>query len=106
MGDPVPRFRVLFFYLENRSVLYAVRHYCTIGRDKFLPENPMSQVVRSYLTIRPVGFSNRKNGISLSSGKYATEQSLVQQQYEVHTDVRVTIAMRWTRNTNTMRKRS
>ena len=42
----------------------------------------------------------------ISSNKDVTEKSLVQQQYEVHTDVRVTIAMRWTTNTTTMRERS
>ena len=56
----------------------------------------MAQVVRlsdfgpkSDDSARPILKS--KNGIGLSSSKNETEQSLVQQQYGVHRDVRVTI---------------
>ena len=48
-------------------------------------ENPMAQGVRSDASARRILKS--KNGIGLSSRKNVTEQSLVQQQYEVHTDV-------------------
>ena len=70
----------------------------------------MAQVVRYYLTIISDDLACRilksNNGISPSSDKHITKQSLVQQQYELYEDVRVTIAMRWNRNTNTMREHS
>ena len=56
----------------------------------------MAQVVRlsdfgpkSDDSARPILKS--KNGIGLSSSKNETEQSLVQQQYDLHTEVRVAI---------------
>ena len=54
----------------------------------------MVQVVRFGAKICRLGPSDSQsqNGIGLSSNKKdVTEQSLVQQQYEVHTHVRVTI---------------
>ena len=51
--------------------------------------------------------SQIENGIGrLLSSEHVTEHSLVPQQYEVHTDVRVTIPMRRTSNTTTMSERS
>ena len=58
--------------------------------------NPMAQVVVFYIlaqnpTTRLIGFSNRKMALVFNQSKNLTEQSLVQQQYDLHTEVRVAI---------------